>query len=205
MYFEYGNEETTLLKKKDRLLGSAIEQIGHIHREVDSDLFTSVIRHIIGQQISTSAQKTIWQRLVDKIGVVNVKTISELGLNELQKVGLTHKKVGYIKDFALKIKNDEFDIHSLHRLPDDAVIEKLTAIRGIGNWTAEMVMLFGMQRPDIVSFGDLGIRRGMKMLYRLSDIDSEQFAKYKKRYSPHGSVASLYLWAIAGGAIPDGL
>jgi DNA-3-methyladenine glycosylase II len=76
MYFEYGNEETTLLKKKDRLLGSAIEQIGHIHREVDSDLFTSVIRHIIGQQISTGAQKTIWQRLVDKIGVVNVKAIS---------------------------------------------------------------------------------------------------------------------------------
>ncbi len=205
MYFKYGKAETTFLKKRDRLLGLAIERIGHIHREVDGDLFSSVVRHIVGQQISTSAQKTIWQRLVDKIGVVNVKTISELGLNELQKVGLTYKKASYIKDFVLKIKNDEFDIHALHGLPDDAAIEKLTAIRGIGNWTAEMVMLFGMQRPDIVSFGDLGIRRGMKMLYRLSDIDSEQFAKYKKRYSPYGSVASLYLWAIAGGAIPDGL
>jgi DNA-3-methyladenine glycosylase II len=113
--------------------------------------------------------------------------------------------VGYIKDFSLKVKSGEFDIQTIHKLPDATIIGELTAIRGIGRWTAEMVMLFGLQRPDIVSFGDLGIRRGMQILYSLSNIDHEQYAKYAKRYSPHGSVASLYLWAIAGGAIPDGL
>ena len=70
-------------------------------------------------------------------------------------------------------------------------------------WTAEMVMIFCMQRPDIVSYGDLAIHRGMRMLYRHRSIDRKKFTKYARRYSPHGTVASLYLWAIAGGAIPD--
>jgi DNA-3-methyladenine glycosylase II len=94
MYFKYGNEETTFLKNKDRLLGLAIDRIGHIQREIDSDLFSSVVRHIIGQQISTKAQETIWQRLVEKVGIINEKAISRLDLNELQKVGLIQTQKG---------------------------------------------------------------------------------------------------------------
>lgn len=205
MYFNYGKKETAYLKERDRLLGAAIERIGPIQRQVDSDLFTSVVRHIIGQQISTQAQETVWRRLVEKAGAVNAETICELELNNLQTVGMTFRKAGYIKEFAGKVKCGEFDIRVLHDLPDNVAISKLTTLNGIGRWTAEMVMIFGMQRPDVVSFGDLAIRRGMRILYSLSDIDHEQYAKYAKRYSPHGSVASLYLWAIAGGATPDGL
>lgn len=201
MYFEYGNEEIEFLKSRDKVLGAAIDQIGLIYREVDRDLFSSVVHHIIGQQISTSAQATIWQRLTNSLEDINADTICTLELNELQKFGMTYKKAGYIKDFAEKVRNKEFDIEMLNRLPDQEVVKELSALKGIGVWTAEMLMTFSMQRPDIVSFGDLAIHRGMRMLYHHKTVDREKFEKYKRRYSPYGTVASLYLWAIAGGAI----
>lgn len=203
MYFEYGIKEIEFLKSHDGLLGAAIERIGHIYREVDSDLFASVVHHIIGQQISTRAQATIWKRMVDRVGTVNTDTICSLGSNELQKLGMTFKKSEYIKDFAEKVRNKEFDIDTLNTLTDTEIIKALSALKGIGVWTAEMIMTFCMQRPDIVSFGDLAIHRGLRMLYHHRSIDRERFAKYSRRYSPYGTVASLYLWAIAGGAIPE--
>ena len=88
-------------------------------------------------------------------------------------------------------------------MTDEQVIRELSSLKGIGVWTAEMIMTFCMQRPDVVSYGDLAIIRGMRMLYRHREIDKEKFIRYRKRYSPYGTVASLYLWAIAGGAIPE--
>ncbi|MFT4145177.1 MAG: DNA-3-methyladenine glycosylase 2 family protein [Mobilitalea sp.] len=203
MYFEYSDKEMDYLKKRDKRLGEAIEKIGYINREVEVDLFSSIIHHIIGQQISVRAQATIWQRLIDKVGEINADTIYSLEVTDLQKFGMTFKKAEYIRDFAEKVRNNEFDINELELLSDAEVIKKLSALKGIGMWTAEMLLTFCMQRPDIVSFGDLAIHRGMRMLYHHKGIDKEKFTKYKKRYSPYGTVASLYLWAIAGGAIPE--
>lgn len=203
LYFEYGIKEIEFLKGHDKLLGTAIDRIGHIYREVDDDLFTSVVHHIIGQQISTRAQATIWRRLGDSVGKVSADAICSLGSTELQKLGMTFKKAEYIIDFAEKVKNKEFDIDALDTLTDAEVIKALSALKGIGVWTAEMIMTFCMQRPDVVSFGDLAIHRGMRMLYHHRSIDRKRFAKYAKRYSPYGAVASLYLWTIAGGAIPE--
>lgn len=203
MYFEYGDKEIELLKKRDKKLGEAIDRIGHIYRPVDTDLFSSVIHHIIGQQISTRAQETVWRRLCDSLGNIDDKTICSVELNELQGFGMTFKKAGYIKDFAERVRSGDFGMNRLVGLSDDEVVRELSSIKGIGVWTAEMIMIFSMQRPDIVSFGDLAIIRGMRMLYRHKNIDRKRFERYKKRYSPYGTVASLYLWAIAGGAIPE--
>ncbi|MDX9871878.1 MAG: DNA-3-methyladenine glycosylase 2 family protein [Clostridia bacterium] len=203
MYFKYESKEIEYLKARDRLLGAAIDRIGPIYRTVDRDLFSSVVHHIIGQQISTRAQATIYQRLLDRIGKVSVEAVCSLELNELQKLGMTFKKAEYIKDFAQKVKSKEFDIDGLSNLSDAEVVTALSALKGIGVWTAEMIMTFCMQRPDIVSYGDLAIHRGLRMLYHHRNIDRKKFAKYAKRYSPYGTVASLYLWAIAGGAIPE--
>ena len=204
MHFEYGSEAIEFLKSRDDLLGKAIDQIGHIYRTVDSDLFSSVIHHIIGQQISTRAQATIWQRLNDRIENINPDAICSLESNELQKIGMTFRKTEYIKDFAQKIKTKEFDIDALVNQPDTVVVKELSSLNGIGIWTAEMIMTFCMQRSDVVSYGDLAIHRGMRMLYHHRSIDKKKFEKYARRYSPYGTVASLYLWAIAGGAI-DGM
>jgi len=203
LYFEYSTEATEYLKKRDKKLGEAIEKIGHINREVDSDLFSSVVRHIIGQQISSAAQATVWKRVLDKLGEVNADTICLCPHEELQSCGMTFRKAQYIKEFAAKVQNGQFDIEALHDMPDEDVIRKLTSLNGVGVWTAEMIMIFCMQRPDIVSYGDLAIHRGMRMLYHHRRIDKKLFSKYARRYSPYGTVASLYLWAIAGGAIPE--
>lgn len=203
MFFEYGEKEISYLKARDKRLGDAIDRIGHINRAVDSDLFSSVVHHIIGQQISTTAQATLWKRLNERLGSVTADTILSLGREELQAVGMTFKKADYILDFAEKVQSRVFDIKGLGKLTDEEVIKELSALKGIGVWTAEMIMTFCMQRPNVVSFGDLAIHRGMRMLYRHRKIDRAKFERYRKRYSPYGTVASLYLWAIAGGAIPE--
>ena len=203
MYFPYGNKEIEFLSQRDKKLGEAISRIGHINRETEKDLFASIIHHIVGQQISTAAQATIWRRLTDKMGTVNAVGLLGLGRDEIQQVGITFKKADYILDFAQNVYQGNFNVDSLYSLTDDEVIRELSGIKGIGVWTAEMIMTFCMQRPDIVSFGDLAILRGMRMLYRHREIDKTKFEKYRKRYSPCGTIASLYLWSIAGGALPE--
>ncbi|MBC3535699.1 DNA-3-methyladenine glycosylase 2 family protein [Megasphaera hominis] len=203
MYFRYGEKEIEYLKSRDKKLASAMDRIGHVYRETDVDLFSSVVHHIIGQQISTAAQKTIWERLSAKLNKVDAAGILSLNRDELQSVGMTYKKADYILDFAGKVQNGSFNIEALEEMTDEQVIRELSSLKGIGVWTAEMIMTFCMQRPDVVSYGDLAIIRGMRMLYRHREIDKEKFIRYRKRYSPYGTVASLYLWAIAGGAIPE--
>lgn len=203
MDFLYGERETSYLAARDSRLGRAIERIGPICREVDADLFSAVVHHILGQQISTAAQATVWARLVDAVGAVSADSLTALGRERLQQIGTTYKKADYILDFAEKVQRGEFGTSRLWTLSDAEVIRELTGLRGVGVWTAEMILTFCMQRPDVVSFGDLAIVRGMRMLYRHRRIDREKFDRYRKRYSPYGTVASLYLWAVAGGALPE--
>ena len=202
MFFQYGEREISYLSAKDKRLGQAIQQIGHIEREVEPDLFSAIAHHIIGQQVSTAAQATVWRRLLNTVGTVSADSMTELGRDRLQQLGMTYKKADYILDLAERIKSGTLDLDRLWNLSDDVVIKELTKLKGVGVWTAEMILTFCMQHPDVVSFGDLAILRGMRMLYRHQQIDKAGFERYRKRYSPYGTVASLYLWAIACGAIP---
>lgn len=201
-YFDYDDQAVEYLKKKDRKLGEIIDRVGHVYRPVDSDVFSAVVHQIIGQQISTKALATIWKRMRDDLGEVDSETVLHAGIEKIQSYGTTYRKAGYIFSFAEKVRDGRFDPAALEEKTDREAIKELTALDGIGTWTAEMVMLFGMQRQDILSRGDLAIIRGMRMVYRHRKIDDERFETYRRRYSPYGSVASLYLWAVACGAIP---
>ncbi len=204
IYFEYGEKEITYLSEKDAKLKEAIERIGIIQRPVIPDLFTAIVYNIIGQQISTAALNTVWARLKEKCAnKVMPDKILNMSDDELQSIGITYRKVNYIKNFTAKVQHGSFDLESLHDMSDEEAITSLSSLDGIGKWTAEMILIFSMQRPNVVSFGDLAILRGMRMLYHHKEIDKKKFEKYKRRYSPYGTVASLYLWAIAGGAIPE--
>jgi DNA-3-methyladenine glycosylase II len=203
LYFQYDEKATDYLKSKDPVLGRAIEIIGPIQRPVQGDLYESLINSIVGQQISTAAHKTIWKRMTDFYGVLTPEKICATQLQDLQKFGISFRKAEYIMDNSRKVLSGEFEIHALQGKSDEEVVRELSALKGIGVWTAQMLMIFCMQRPDIVSYGDLAILRGLRMLYRHRKIDKKLFDKYSRRYAPYGSVASLYLWAIAGGAIPD--
>lgn len=200
-YFRYGQTETDYLKSRDEKLGEVMEQIGQIHRETDTDLFSSVIHHIIGQQISTKAQATIWQRMQNALGEVNAETLLDAGVDRLQSLGMTFRKAEYITDFAGKVHDGVVDLESLWLQSDAEAIEMLSALKGIGVWTAEMILLFCMERPDVFSFDDLAIQRGLRMVYHHRRIDRKLFEKYRRRFTPYCSVASLYLWAVAGGAV----
>ncbi len=203
MYFAYGETELSYLRQKDKRLGEVIDRIGHIDRAVDPDLFSSVVHHIIGQQISTKAQETIWRRCRDALGAVNAGTIRAAGVPGLQSLGMTFRKAEYITDFAEKVHTGAFDPDAVEHMSDEDAIRALSSLKGIGVWTAEMILLFCLQRPDIFSFDDLAIQRGLRMVYHHRKIDRRLFEKYRRRFHPYCSVASLYLWAVAGGAIPE--
>lgn len=201
-YFEYGEAEVAYLAARDPRLGEAMAVIGRIEREVHPDLFAALVNCIVGQQIATKAQTTIWNRMLERFGEVTPEAMAACSDDELQQVGISFRKVGYIKGAAARVLSGEVDLEGLAELSDDEVCRTLSALPGIGVWTAEMLMTFSMQRPNILSWGDLAIHRDLRMVHHHRRITPELFAKYRRRYTPYGSVASLYLWEVAGGAIP---
>ena len=102
-----------------------------------------------------------------------------------------------------KVNDGEFDLEAIWNKTDEEAIHELDKLKGIGVWTAEMILLFCMQRPNVFSFDDLAIQRGLRMVYHHRKIDRKLFEKYRRRFSPYCSVASLYFWAVSGGAIPE--
>lgn len=201
MYVRCGATELDYLRAKDARLGAVIDSVGTIRRPVGGPVFESLIHHIIGQQISLSAQSTVWERLQRKAGAVTPQSMSELSVEQIQSFGMTYRKAEYISEFVAKVVAGDFDTDSLADLSDTAVIAELTKLRGVGVWTAEMMLIFSLQRPDILSFGDLAIQRGLRMIYRHRQIDRRKFERYRRRYSPYATTASLYIWEVASGRV----
>lgn len=196
-YFEYGPKEIEHLKKKDKKLAAAIDRIGFIERETKPEVFIAIVDSIISQQISSKAADTVLERLGGLLGDITADNIAKTEVSQIQQCGMTMKKASYIKNVAEKVLTRALDLDELRALPDAEVIKKLVSLDGVGVWTAEMLLLFSLGRPDVVSYGDLAIRRGMMNLYGLKDLPKAKFERYRKRYSPYGSVASLYLWQLA--------
>lgn len=202
-YFEYGEKEKSWLKSRDPVLAAAMEEIGHIRREVTPDIFNALLNSIVGQQISTKAQATIWKRMREQFCPITPENIGTISAESLQTCGISMRKAAYIKSITEAVLDGSLDLARLPSLTDKEICAQLVQLKGIGVWTAEMIMIFSMQRPDILSWDDLAIQRGLRMLYRHRQITPALFARYRKRYSPHATTASLYLWAIAGGACAE--
>lgn len=199
--FQYGEKEIDYLWSRDPRMAEVIDKIGVVRRRVIPDVFAALVHSIVGQQISTKAHESIWRKVEETVGEVSPKNILAISPELLQSVGISFRKEEYIRDAARRFESGEFDVLSFDSMSDEQVIEKLTQLKGVGVWSAEMLMLFSMQRPDVLSFGDLAILRGLRMIYHHRRIDRRLFEKYRRRFSPCNSVASLYLWAVAGGAI----
>jgi DNA-3-methyladenine glycosylase II len=196
-HFEYGQKEMDFLKSADEALGAVIERFGKLERVIIPDLFAALVHAIVGQLISTKAANAIWGRVQERLGEITPRNIATYSTEEIKSCGLSTKKAEYIRKIAQLIDRGELRLDELHHLSDDEVIRRLTALDGVGRWTAEMLLILSMERPDVVSWGDAAIRRGMMRLYRLPSITIGEFEEFRRRYSPYGSVASLYLWAIA--------
>jgi DNA-3-methyladenine glycosylase II len=195
--FQYGKAEIDHLKSRDRKLGRAIDRIGMIERQVTPDLFKALVHSVVAQQISRAAANTVWGRLCGRLSDITPRNVASTEVSEIQKCGLSMRKAKYIKGIGEAAFRGDLDLLELREMPDEGVIEKLSSLPGIGVWTAEMLLIFSLCRPDVVSWGDLAIQRGMMKLYGLKDLSKKQFDRFRKRYSPCGSVASLYLWALS--------
>lgn len=197
-YFEYGEKEINYLKKKDKKLGQFIDEVGIIKRPLTGDLYHSLVRSIVAQQISSKAAVTVTERLVTLVGGnFTPENILALTEEDIQKCGMSARKASYIMGTATAVRDKLLNLDEIPNLSDKEVISQLSALNGIGEWTAEMLMLFSLGRQDIFSFGDLAIRGGVMRLYSHKKMDRQRFERYRKRFSPYGSVASLYFWHIA--------
>ena len=195
--FEYGQKEMDYLKGKDKKLGAAIDRIGIIERRITPDPFTALVSSVVGQQISSKAADTVWKRLNSLLVSITPESIMQAELSGIQGCGMSVRKAEYIQGIAEAAISGEIDFNALNTLTDEEIIKRLSSLHGVGVWTAEMLLIFSLCRPDVVSYKDLAICRGMMNLYGLKELTKEKFERYKKRYSPYGSVASLYLWALS--------
>jgi DNA-3-methyladenine glycosylase II len=193
----YGQVELDHLKERDAALGAVIDRIGMIECDIVPDLFVALVNSIVCQQLSGKAADTVWNRMRESFGDITPHSMAAAPLEDLRACGLSQRKAEYVRGIAKAVETGEMDIAALPGLPDEEVIMQLSSLRGVGIWTAEMLLIFSMGRPDVVSYGDLAIRRGMMRLYGLEELDRETFESYRRQYSPYGTVASLYLWKLS--------
>jgi DNA-3-methyladenine glycosylase II len=161
------------------------------------DAYEALARAIVGQQLSTKAAGSIWQRLVDRFGgsFPEPAQLHAADPESLREAGLSWSKVGFLRDLAERLENGSLDLGRLAKLPDEDVVAELIQIKGIGAWTAEMFLIFHLGRPDVVSTGDLGIRRAVQIAYGLGELPGpHDLERIAEPWRPHRTLACLYLW-----------
>ncbi len=181
---------------QDPVMKILIETHGEIGFDGERDLFEDLISSIVSQQLSTKAADTIWNRFTRLC-----KTPEEILAtpdNKIRACGISYSKIKYIKGIAEAIINQQLIIANLQNLPDEEVIVELTKLKGVGKWTAEMFLIFSLQRPDIFSLGDLGLRNAVAKHYKVDRDDLKKIAKLSEKWQPYRSWASRYLWKSLG-------
>ena len=159
-------------------------------------LFLALCRNIIGQQLSGKAANTIYSRFLKLFKKNEITPVGLLKLKEqkIRNAGISWAKIRYLKDLALKTRNNEIKLESLYELKDEEVITELIKVKGIGNWTAEMILIFTLNRDNIFSFGDLGLKKGIEKVYGLQNPAQKQIEKIIAKWTPYKSFGSIALW-----------
>ena len=189
-----------LLMRRDPVLGAAIKRIGAcgMAERQRTDHLSALVGAIVSQQLSTKAAATIFGRflfLFPEKQIPSAAAIDALEDAALRGVGLSGQKVGYLRDLSARIADGRLRLEELDDLPDEVVIQRLTAVKGFGRWTAEMFLMFRLHRPDVLPVGDLGIVTAVRKLYGLrKQPDPKRLLKMGERWRPYRSVASWYLW-----------
>ena len=198
--FNYSEKELNDLIKKEPKFKPYVENFGILLRAVNENIFESIIEAVISQQISGKVAQVIYNRLIEKIKVVKPENLLLLTDEEYKTIGLGKQKSGYIKSISNSFLNGEIKEENLKFLDDKDVIEELIKLKGVGAWTAEMLLIFSLKRKNVLSAKDLGIRKGLMKLYEknsLEEINVSFIEECKNKFSPLNTIASFYLWEIA--------
>lgn len=159
--------------------------------------FAGLVRIVIGQQVSTAAANSLWARFQEGVPGVTPNAVLALKDDDMRALGLSYQKARYIRGLAEAIRKKEFDPLALERLPDEDVYKAVTALKGFGDWSAEMFLMFGLARPDVWPAGDLGIQEGLKLyLKKKKRPTAEQAQEEGRRFAPHRTAASILLWHL---------
>jgi DNA-3-methyladenine glycosylase II len=191
------------LAASDPVMAQLIERLGE--RSVAQrrrglpkpDAYGALLRTVVGQQISTAAARTIYGRVLDIFDgrTPSPRELLDVDEETLRAAGLSGRKVTYVRDLAAHVEDGELEIERLHELSDEEVISEIVAVRGFGRWSAEMFLIFHLERPDVISGGDLGIRRAIQLEYGMGDLPAPaEVVDMGRRWRPHRSLASIYLW-----------
>ncbi|MGN6258271.1 MAG: DNA-3-methyladenine glycosylase family protein [Solirubrobacterales bacterium] len=194
------------LAASDPTMAALIERIGKIdiatrlkrrQEERPADAYGALLRAIVGQQLSTKAARTIYLRVLELFGgtTPSPEQLLEASEEDLRTAGLSGRKTEYVRDLATHVLSGELELDRLEELGDEEVVAEIVAVRGLGQWTAEMFLLFHLQRPDVLSGGDLGIRKAIQVEYGLEEMPPpKRVLEIGEPWRPHRSLASLYLW-----------
>jgi DNA-3-methyladenine glycosylase II len=187
------------LRRVDPILGKVIARIPTPQtKKRRGNYFKSLVEAIISQQLSNKAADTIiirFRKLFHQSGFPTPQQVLRMPTEKIRSAGLSYGKISYIKDLAKAMETRQLNIRQLHRLSDEEVIAHLTQIKGIGRWTAEMFLMFSLDRPDVFSHGDLGLRNAIHKLYGFKKPPTvKQIEKIVLKWQPHRTLASRYLW-----------
>ena len=194
------------LAASDPTMAALVERVGEIDlatrlrrrsEERPADAYGALLRAIVGQQLSTKAARTIYGRVLELFGgrTPTPEQLLDAGEEELRACGLSGRKVSYVRDLAAHVLSGELELDRLGELADEEVVAEIVAVRGLGVWTAEMFLLFHLERPDVLSGGDLGIRKAVQVEYGLEEMPAPaRVLEIGEPWRPHRSLASLYLW-----------
>ncbi len=203
------------LAQSDPTMAALIERIGEINLETrlrrrseerPADAYGALLRAIVGQQLSTKAARTIYLRVLDVFdgSTPSPQQLLDAKEADLRGAGLSGRKVEYLRDLAAHVLSGELELDRIDELGDEEAIEEMVAVRGLGRWTAEMFLIFHLERPDVLSGGDLGIRKAVQLEYSLKEMPApERVLEIGEPWRPHRSLASLYLWESLA-AVPGG-
>ena len=159
------------------------------------DAFSTLARSILGQQISVKAADSIWKKLIQTVGAVTPDAMLGAEQAVLRGCGLSLRKTSYLQDLSMRFADGTLDASVFHELDDEALIEKLVRIKGVGRWTAEMFLIFHMLRPDVLPMDDLGLQRALSMLYNSNEpVSRLKMRSIARHWQPWRSVATWYLW-----------
>jgi DNA-3-methyladenine glycosylase II len=183
------------LKKKDAILRRIIENAGPYRIEFLDPAFSTLVRSIVFQQLSGKVARVIYNRLLDAAGELTPEAILKLKPAKLRAAGLSKQKSAYILDLARRTHEGSVIFETIHQLSDEEVIEHLTAVKGIGVWTAQMFLMFALRRTDVLPTGDLGVRMAIQKAYGLAELPKPaEIEELARCWRPYCSVAAWYLW-----------
>ncbi len=190
------------LRAADAVMARLVQEHGVLddkarRRGRPRDAYGALLRSIVGQQLSTKAARTIYERLTEQFGgrTPTPRELLDADPETIRAAGLSRPKVAYLRDLAERVEDGELELDRLTELPDEEVSDELVQVKGLGRWTADMFLIFHLGRPDVLPVGDLGIRRAVETQYGLEDLpDAAELERIAEPWRPHRSLACLYLW-----------